>query len=85
MGKEPVEPFGVPLGVELYVLPERNAVVLEVKLAEAPREGDTVSLAMPPDSALTLALALISSVKELRDTDHEIAALFPPVDPKNGN
>jgi len=46
-------------------------------------EGDTVMLAIPPDGALTLALALMSCVKELRA--NELGFLFPALDPKSGN
>ncbi len=79
------EKVGVPVGIDLLVVPEDKIVVMRVKLSEVPKEGDTVSLAMPVDSALTMALSLISCVKELRDNDAEVNALFPPIDPGKGN
>lgn len=80
MGEEPVD-YGIPLGLELGVMDDH--VILRFKLNAIPQEGEPVLLAIPPEGALTLALAIIRCVQELRYT--ELDAFIPPLDPKQGN
>ncbi len=83
MSEDP-EP-GMPVGVEIFSVGEQNVVVLRMKLSSPPKEGEAVSLAMPVDSALALALGIISCVKDLQQTNVLLNEIFPPVDPSKGN
>jgi hypothetical protein len=75
----------LPVGVELYLAPSENAVVLSVTLAKIPQEGEPLTLAIPADHALTLALGILACVRELRRNTPEMEALFPKLDPGKAN